>query len=191
MKYPITPEISYPGTNPVTTSEAKVFFREDRSIEDALIDQFVGTARIDLEKETGYVLIESEFKMYLKDFEDIKIPKKPLKSDSVSIEYVDEAGTKQTLASAKYKVHEVDNPAEIEFLDDLPSLSDDERYPVIITFIVGYGTTESDVPDNWKTAVSVAAMIHWFRETEDVDINPVQNPLVQSSIKGHKIGRFK
>lgn len=190
MKYPITPEISSPETKPVTTDEAKAFFREDRSIEDALIDQFIGAARIELEAETGYVLIEQEFKMYLRGFEKVKIPKKPLKSDSVSIQYIDEAGAEATLPMSSYKVHEADSPAEVEFLDGLPSLGA-EKYPVIITFTVGYGPSASDVPDNWKTAVSVAAMIIWMRDMEEAEVHPIQNPLVQSALKGFRIGRFK
>lgn len=193
MKYPL--EISTPpATEPMTTAEAKTFFREDRSIEDSLIDQFVAAARKSLERHTGYHLIDTEYKMYLKDFEDVKIPKLPIKSGSVSIEYVDEAGTTQTLATSKYNVHEVDKPVEIEFLDDLPDLDDEEKYSVIITFTAGYGASESDIPDDWKSVVGLIAMILWKRdipEDTDEDFNPLNLGVVRYNLQDYMIGRFK
>lgn len=190
MKYPlkITTE---PVNEPVVLSDVKEYFREDRSVEDSLIDRQIEAARRILERHTGYHLIDTVFKMYLKDFEDVKIPKKPLKSDSVSIEYVDEDGNTQTLSTDKYNVHEVESPASIEFLDNLPDLDDEEdtRYPVIITFTVGYGTSQSDVPADWKDAVSLMAFLIWQRDGEDV--NPLNYSLMNNYLQNYRIGRFK
>lgn len=193
MKYPLNISTK-PATEPLTTAEAKIFFREDRSIEDALIDQFVAAARKSLERHTGYHLIDTEYEMYLKDFEDVKIPKLPVKIGSVSIEYVDETGTTQTLAASKYNVHEVDKPVQVEFLDGLPELRDDEKYPVIITFTAGYGDTEADVPEDWKSVVGLIAMILWNRdipEEQDNDFNPLNLGVVRYQLQDYMIGRFK
>lgn len=195
MKYPLKISTA-PATEPLTTAEAKTFFREDRSIEDGLIDQFVSAARKSLERHTGYHLIDTEYEMYLKDFEDVKIPKLPVKSGSVSIKYVDEAGTEQTLASSKYNVHEVDKPVEVEFLDDLPDLDEEEdtKYPVIITFTAGYGATEADIPEDWKSVVGLIAMILWKRdipEGSDEDFNPLNLGVVRYQLQDYMIGRFK
>jgi len=190
MKYPL--EItSPPSSEPLTVAELKDYFREDRSIEDSLIEQFGKAARKNIERVTGYRLVDTSYKMYLKDFEDVKIPKKPVKSGSVSIEYVDEAGTTQTLDTSKYNVHEVDSPVQIEFLSGLPILNDDDKYPVIISFTIGYGTA-SDVPEDWKSAIGLVAMIYWMRDIpQDQDFNPLQLGVVKSLLIDYSIGRFK
>lgn len=195
MKYPLNIS-TQPATEPLTIAEAKKFFREDRSIEDSLIDQFVSAARKSLERHTGYHLIDTEYEMYLKDFEDVKIPKLPVKSGSVSIKYVDETGTEQTLATSKYNVHEVDKPVEVEFLEDLPDLDEEEdtKYPVIITFTAGYGATEADVPDDWKGVVGLIAMVLWHRNTPKdnfENFNPLNLGVVRMQLQDYMIGRFK
>lgn len=195
MKYPL--EISTPpGVEPLTTAEAKAFFREDRSVEDTLIDQFVVAARKSLERHTGYHLVDTVFKMYLDDFIDVKIPKKPLKTGSVSIQYIDTAGVTQTLATSKYVVHEKESPVGIEFLSDLPDLSDEDgdKYPVIITFTCGYGTLVTDVPSDWKSIVGLVAMTYWLRNIPKdsfENFNPLNLGVVSSLIQDYRIGRFK
>jgi len=195
MKYPL--EISTePATQPLTLQEAKDFMREDRDVEDSLIQQFVGAARKNLENHTGYVLIDTVFKLYLEDFSDIKLPKKPIKSGSVSIEYVDTTGAKQTLTASKYNVHEVDSPVQIEFLSNLPDLDNDEKYPVIITFTAGYGAAESDIPDDWKSVIGLMTMILWNRDLplqgdKVIDFNPLNYGVIRAQLQGYMIGRFK
>ena len=197
MKYPIQITAA-PGTEPISVQEAKDFFREDRNIEDQLISQFVSAARKALEKHTGHVLIDTEFKMHLQDFDDVKIPKRPVKDGSVSIEYVDTNGTIQTLDSSKYNVHKVDRPVEIEFLSDLPELDEreDTKYPVIISFTAGYGTTEDDIPNDWKGVVGLVAMILWQRDIpmqdeSNNDFNPLNLGVVRMQLENYMIGRFK
>lgn len=193
MKYPIE-IITEPASEPVTLSELKDFFREDRSVEDTLITQFGKAARKSIERHTGYHLVDTVFKMYLEDFLDVKIPKKPFSSLD-SIEYIDTNGATQTLASSKYAVHNKEEPASVEFLDDLPDLSDedDDKYPVIITFTAGYGAA-SAVPDDWKSAIGLIAMIYWKRDIPQdsfEDFNPLQLSVINSLIQNQKIGRFK
>lgn len=200
MKYPLKISTA-PTTEPLTTQEAKDFFREDRSVEDSLIDQFVVASRKALERHTGYHLVDTEFKMYLKDFIDVKLPKKPLKTGSVSIEYVDESSVAQTLSTDKYNVHEVDSPVEIEFLDNLPDLdeAEDTKYPVIITFTVGYGTATSGtkvtaIPGDWKSVVGLVALILWKRDIPQdsfEDFNPLNLGVVRFHLQDYMIGRFK
>lgn len=189
MRYPleITTE---PGDEPVTLADAKEFFREDRSVEDALIFRFIYAARQMLEKHTGYHLIDTEFKMYLTDFKDVKIPRKPLKSGSATVEYIDTDGNTQTLATDKYAVHDEDDPAQIEFLSGLPNTStaDGVKYPVWVNFTLGYGTSSVDVPEDWQTAILLLAFLIWKRDGNE---NPLTNAAVQSYLQNYKVGRFK
>lgn len=192
MKYPID-ITTEPANEPVTLDEAKEFFREDRDIEDVLIDNFVIAARKLLERHTGYHFIDTVLEMRLTDFEDVKIPRKPVKSGSVSIEYVDEDGATQTLATDKYNIHEADSPVEIEFLDDLPDLDEEEdtKYPVIITFTAGFGTSASNVPQQFRNVISLLAMLIWKREIPDKDFNPLNLGVVRMQINDRMVGRFK
>lgn len=194
MKYPI--EISTaPTKEPVVLGELKEFFREDRSVEDMIIQQFGRAARISIEKHTGFHLIDTVFKMYLDDFEDFKIPKKPFKSGSLSIEYIDEDEATQTLSSSLYAVHGQESPVSVEFFSGLPKLSDadGDKYPVIVTFTVGYGSSSLDVPDNWKSIIGLLAMIYWKRKIPEKgeDYNPLNLSYVRSLIQSQMIGRFK
>lgn len=190
MKYPLK-VITEPANDPVTVAEAKAFFREDRSVEDTLIEGFITAARKALETHTGYVMVDTTFEMRLQDFEDVKIPKRPFQS-LTKIEYVDDAGTTQTLGSDKYNLHSHDRPVEIEFLDNLPDLDDEEdtKYPVIITFVAGYGA-QADVPEDWKMATRLVAMLMWLRDTEGSKVHPITNGVVQTYLQDYKIGRFK
>lgn len=188
MKYPLkitTP----PSDSPITVSEAKSFFREDRSIEDTLIYQFIVSATSALERHTGYHLIDTEFEMYLSSFEDVFIPKKPFKAESVSIEYIDTAEATQTLATSKYDVYDQESPAKVEFGDDLPALSNEAKYPVIITFTVGYGTNGGSVPEDWKSIISLVAMIYWERDVKGE--NPLSYGVIRSMLQDYMVGRFK
>lgn len=189
MKYPL--EISTPpAEDPITLSEAKDLFREDRNVEDNLIYQFINAAQKSLERHTGYHLVDTVFKMYLDNFEDVKIPKKPFKSGSLSIEYVDEAGATQTLSASLYEVHEQESPVSVEFFSGLPKLSDadGDKYPVIITFTCGYGTG-ADVPYDWKSIVGLVAMTYWERNVKSE--NPLSYGVVKSLLQDYRIGRFK
>lgn len=190
MKYPLTITTD-PAEEPVTLSELKDFFREDRSVEDSLITQFGVAARKTVERFTGYRLVDTTYEMRLQDFEDVKIPKKPFKS-LTKIEYVDEDGVTQTLGSGKYNLHSFEEPASIEFLDNLPDLDEEEdtKFPVIITFVVGYGGA-ADVPEDWKSAIGMVAMIYWLRDVPQEDFNPLNLGVVRSLLTDYRIGQFK
>lgn len=187
MKYPLKISTK-PSDEPITIEEAKTFFREDRNIEDLLIYQFIVSATRALQRHTGYHLVDTVFKMYLGSFEDVKLPKRPLKAGSVSIEYIDTAEATQTLASSKYDVYEQESPVQIEFSGDLPKLGD-KKYPVIITFTVGYGATGAAVPMDWKSIISLVAMTYWERDEEGR--NPLSYGVVRSLLQDYMIGRFK
>lgn len=193
MKYPIT-KITPASSEPVTVAELKDFFREDRNLEDSLIEQFGKAARKNIERVTGYQLVDATYEMRLENFETIKIPVKPFQS-LTKIEYVDDNSSTQTLPASNYSLHEYDSPVEIEFKNDLPKLDDreDTKYPIIITFVAGYGTA-TDVPEDWKSAIGLASMIYWMRDVpEDTgkDFNPLQLGMIKSLLTDYKIGRFK
>lgn len=188
MKYPLKISTK-PSDEPITIEEAKTFFREDRNIEDLLIYQFIVSATKALQRHTGYHLVDTVFKMYLGSFEDVKLPKSPFKAGSATIEYIDTAEATQALTSSKYDVYDQESPAKVEFSDDLPKLSKNAKYPVIITFTAGYGATGAAVPMDWKSIISLVAMTYWERDEEGR--NPLSYGVIRSLLQDYMIGRFK
>jgi uncharacterized phiE125 gp8 family phage protein len=174
-----------PAGEPVTVSETKEFLREDRDVEDTLISAQIKAARIALERHTGWHLLPTVFEMSMKAFETVFIPKKPLKSGTVSISYLDENGDSQTLDSSKFIVHEEESPAEIEFLNDLPDLYD-TKFPITVTFTAGF----ESAPEDWKNLVKIITMFYWKRDIT-AGVNPLQLPMVRSLIQNNMVGRFK
>lgn len=196
MRYTLE-KTSTPATGSVTLQETKDFFKEDRSVEDSLIEGVISASEKNLRKYTGYVLIETDFTLHTDNYGEVKLPKKPFKTGSVVIKYDDEDGNEQTLDSSLYTVYSQESPVRIDFHgDDLPTLygEDDNDYPLRIEFTTGYGTAQSDVPEDWKLAIKLLALVYWKRgipEEEDKNINPLQIKILRSLISDYKINHFK
>ncbi|MDR8390992.1 hypothetical protein NC796_07580 [Aliifodinibius sp. S!AR15-10] len=194
-QYPLE-QTSTPVSASVSLSDAKDFFREDRTVEDSLITGLVDASEKVIEKQTGYNLIDTDYRMHLTSFENIKIPKKPYKSGSLTVKYDDTDGNEQTLSSTEYTVYKQENPVRIDFHgDNLPDLenADSNDYPVRVDFTIGYGTSESDVPERFKTSIKMIALILWKRDlpmTVDENLDPMQIKSIRTLISGLKIGRF-
>ncbi|GEM_PF-1647069 len=187
--------ISEPEDEPVKFDHVKTYFREDRSIEDALINSLAIAARENLERYTGWRLINTDLRMHLKGFDNVRIPNKPL-SGSVTVKYDDSSGNEQTLSSSEYSTYSQERLARIDFHgDSLPDFDDgdDNDYPVRIEFTIGYGSSASDVPERWKSAIKLLAMIYWRRDVpmeETQNINPMEISVLRSLIEPYIIGRF-
>lgn len=193
LEYPLQ-VITEAQTGSVSLSSAKDFFKEDRSVEDALIRSLVNASENTLKNFTGYDFIDTVYQMDLEGFVDFKVPKAPFKTGSMTIKYDDDTGTEQTLATNKYTIYEQEDPAEVEFEADLPALKSDKKFPVRVTFTIGYGAVQSSVPDEIQTAIKLLALIYWKRgipEDERSNLNPLNIRVLKSLIGDRRIGRFK
>lgn len=145
-----------PSAEPVTLDEAKEHLKVIGSHEDALITRYIIAARAWVENFTGRALIERTLTLTLDGFgvREIELPMPPL-SSVTSIAYVDNNGDSQTWSSALYTVvaPSGDSPdfgfVRPVYNEVYPTTRDDVE-TVTITYVAGYGTAVSDIPQGLK-----------------------------------------
>jgi len=138
-----------PAIEPISTADAKTHLRIDTSDDDAYIDAIVKAARVYAENFLRRALITQTWDLYLDAFPSVGIsmPKAPIQSVS-AITYVDTDGVTQTLASSVYTVDAYADPGKIilAYQQSFPSTRAVAN-AVKITFIAGYGSAVSDIPE--------------------------------------------
>lgn len=101
-----------------------------------------------------------------------------------SVKYVDEDGTTQTVSSANYSTTLDDDYSTLYFVDDYiyPSLNSNNPQRIIIEFIAGFGTAETNIPMNLKTAMlqHLAQLWKWRG-----DCNPAEKASLEGFLDKH------
>ncbi len=157
---------SGPGVEPITLAEAKSHLRVDTTDDDTLITSLILGARHFIENYTGRQIIQATWVLKRKGFfTELYLPKAPLSSVS-SIQYIDGDGATQTLAASTYTVDADSNPGRIvlAYLQNWPTVRD-EIHNVTITFVSGYGTATTDVPEPIRQAMRL--LVAHFYETRE------------------------
>ena len=99
--------VTAPGTEPLTTAEAKAHLRVTGSDDDTPIDDIVAAAREFIEGETNRALITQTWDLFLDEFpgtDEIVLPWPPLGSVT-TVKYTPDADSSTTTyASSKYIV---------------------------------------------------------------------------------------
>lgn len=144
-----------PSLEPVKLEEAKEYLRVEHSADDAEITRLIKAARQYVERVTWRALISQTWKLRLNCFPcgPIYLPKPPLSSVS-SVSYVDADGNSQTWSSSLWTSDIYSEPGVLE-----PAYG--EAYPttrairqaITITFVAGYGTATTDVPEEIRRAL--------------------------------------
>tara|TARA_Y100001963_G_scaffold88510_1_gene122293 strand:- start:1593 stop:2168 length:576 start_codon:yes stop_codon:yes gene_type:complete len=184
---------SGPGVEPLTTAEAKSHLRVDTSDDDTLIDSLILASRHFVENYTGRQLIQATWVLKRKGFvNELYLPRSPLSSVS-SIQYVDEDGATQTLAASVYTVDADSNPGRvvIAYGQDWPNLRD-QINNVTITFVAGYGTAVTDVPEPIRQAIRLL-VAHYYETREPYIIGTSASPVpfaVESLLWQYKVPSY-
>lgn len=159
---------------PVSTADMKAHLRLNDATEDALLSDWIEAASHMFQAHTGYVLTETVFKLYLDSWPEggvIFIPRRPMKVIT-STEYLDEAGTWQTLAGTTNDAKST--PARIVLPSTLPTLHATQVPKVRVSFTAGHATA-SVVPKPALVAVKLLVS-HWYGQREaygEVTLNEV------------------
>ena len=150
---------------PVAVSDVKTHSRIVGSSEDTYIQSLIRTAEEHAESYTGRALLNATYKFYLDRFPPmIVLPKTPLVS-LTSIKYIDDDGEEQTLASSRYKLHNLERPFILEAHGtNWPSTRVDMQ-AVTVEFVAGYGTGASDIPEGLRHAL-LFHVAHLFENRE-------------------------
>ncbi len=183
------------STDPITVAEAKTHMRVDTSDDDTYIGNLISAATSYIQDRTCRQMINATFKLRLDKFEAIQIwlPRAPL-SSVTSIQYVDENEATQTLSASKYKVDSQSLPGRIKQTDgeSWPQVSDNLQ-SVIITFVAGYGSATTDIPEGLRLAVRILTA-HWYESREPIVTGTIvaQVPLsVESLINQFKVHNYR
>ena len=157
---------SEPSIEPVTVDEAKDHMRVDHESEDGYISSLIVAARLHAQMVTRRAFITQTWVYYLDTFpSEIQIYLPPLQSVS-SITYVDVDGVTQTLGTSIYTVDTDSEPGLIyeAYNQSWPSIRTVEK-SITITYVAGYGTTASTVPEGIRQAMLIL-ISHWYENRE-------------------------
>ncbi len=191
-----------PSTTPITLAEAKSFLRIDTSDDDTLINTLIGAARNFAEEYTGRTLINTTYKLSLDGFvEDdipikeglyqapymnfykryIPLPRPPLVSVTHVKTFTDD-DTESTFASSKYYVDTQRNPGRVVLRDgETWATSLRVANAVEITYIGGYGSATSDVPQAIKVGMR-EHITYLYEHRGEVEPNLANFPIIAKQL---------
>ena len=163
-------EVSTPASiDPVTTAEAKTHMRVETSDDDTYIAGLISAATSYAQDRTNRQFINATLKLRMDGFmgTQLWLPRAPLSSVS-SITYLDSEDASQTLASSYYKVDTYSLPGRVRLADgeSWPTTTDNPQ-SVTITYVSGYGTATSDVPEGIRLAIRMLVS-HWYESREPI-----------------------
>lgn len=172
-----------PGTEPVTTAEAKAHLRVDFADDDTYIDGLIAAARATCETLSRNQFVTATFVMTLErfpeNFDPIEFPKPPLQSVD-TITYIDENGDSQTWAAGERDV--ITNEAVGLVVpkpgNSYPTTQRDKRQAVTVTFDAGHGLA-ADVPKAVKQAMFLL-IGHWYENREEVVVGTITKQIERS-----------
>lgn len=165
--------ITPPAVEPVTLAEARAQCRIDGTDEDALLTIAIAAARSRAEHETGRRLITQTWRQTLDAFpitSDIRLEVPPVASIS-QLQYVDAAGTLQTLAGSAYVLDAAVGPAGWLYPADGTTWpeTDDVLNAVRIDIVAGYGADGSFVPSDIR-AWMLLTIGYLYAQREAIDV---------------------
>ena len=161
-----------PASGPVTTAEIKTQLRIDHSDEDTYLDGLIVAARAMVESRTGRQLLPATWTLGIDDWprqgSPIELRVAPFRQVT-SVQYVDDQGATQTLASSLYRVVSTDAGAEIWRAYDVswPTVRSVAQ-AVTVVFDAGYDDASS-VPAPLIHAIKFVAGA-WYETREAVVI---------------------
>jgi uncharacterized phiE125 gp8 family phage protein len=176
-----------PAVEPITLEQFKVYQKVDADLvdQDELISNTViPSARERCEAYANRAYLQQTLRLTLNAFRDpwngceraIQLPRPPLLSVT-SIEYLDAAGTRQTLSPALYRVDTDREPGRVLLRSGAswPTVLAEESV-VYVTYLAGYGQTAADVPAYVRDAVYLAAAQR-FEHREEIVTGTIVSPL--------------
>lgn len=178
---------------PVLVDDLRRHLRLDASDEDFLLETWLRAAVDNVEGYTGAVLSTSTFEARLDSFPgaaEIELPRNPVQSIT-SVQYVDAAGSTQTMAGADYQLVAPADP--IGGIATL-ALGYGKSWPsarggigdVRITFVAGYADRKSIPQEIVSAVLLIGADLFENREGQGREASFVQNPTLRALLAPHR-----
>lgn len=184
--------VTPPAEEPVSLDEAKAHLRVDHDTDDDLITALIAAARQFAETFTRRAFVTQTWRLELDAFPaEIRLPRSPIQAVT-SVQYVDEAGSTQTLGSSLYVLDKATEPARL-----IPAY--DQSWPAArnftaalkVTYTAGYGDAAA-VPQAIKQAL-LLLIGHWYERREAVSVAapPAEMPMaVDALLWQHRLYEF-
>lgn len=163
--YPITP----PSNSALTSLMVNDEVRGDGTTDATLLDRYAQAAVAHLDGFDGILgrcLITQTWGQKVNAWADEYLLPFPDVS-AVTIKYVDESGSEQTVNSAQYEIVKRGRGDAVRFLDAFaePDLDDDVDFPITLEVTAGYGAVPSAVPVD--IIVAMTALVRWWYDGHD------------------------
>lgn len=177
-----------PSTVPlITLEEAKAQTRVTHAHEDDLLNAAIGTAREWIERLTWRQLLQTTLMLRLDRFPAgrvIYLPRPRLVSVT-SVEYLS-GGSWATLSAGRYGVDSAGEPGRVRVDDGGWPSTDDALNAVRITYVAGYGSATSDVPEpiRWAAKLLVSAFYNFRSMIPDDTQRAVDNLISPYCVRG-------
>jgi len=171
---------SGPSVEPVSLSEAKTHLKIDDNDENSYVQNLIKAARQFCESKTRSAFINQTWLLKLHDRfpanQELIVPLPPLSSVS-SITYVDGNGDTKTLDTSSYDVDTDSRPGVIvpSFGNSFPTTRQ-LRNAVTVTFVAGFGTAGSDVPQPIRQTI-LLLVSNWYENREAVLVGTISKPM--------------
>jgi uncharacterized phiE125 gp8 family phage protein len=155
--------VTPPALEPVTLLEAKAHARIDSTADDALVTNLIIAARQWAERTTGRAFITQTWKLAIDmlpiekywpdDAHSINLPRSPLQSVT-SVQYYDDNDAATLWATSNYFVDTSREPGRLVLRSGSVWPSPTRvANSMIVTYVAGYGSDASSVPEPIKTAI--------------------------------------
>ena len=186
--------VTAPAMEPVTLIEAKLHLRVDHDTENTLINGYIELARLEVEKITRRALITQTWDLWMDAFPDddeLKLPKPPLQSIT-SIKYYDVNNVEATMSSSDYFVDMKSTPGRVGLASgkSWPGTALRDLSGVVIRFVAGYGSLNTDVPRNQRLAMMLL-IGHYYENREASSQSVFQLPMgVEALLSDDRVWSF-
>lgn len=175
-----------PTSEPITVDEQQTWSRITDEGEGAHLEALITGARIHVEQYLGRALMTQTLVARFDGFPVFFELERPPVQSVTSIQYIDSAGSTQTLSASMYYTDLLSAPARILPAAGVawPTTDDDRPNTVTVTYVAGY--TSSDlVPRPIKMAISML-VDHWYENRAPVIVGgtPAEMPLTVASLLG-------
>lgn len=128
------------GPDPVTVGQVRMHTRIDDNAEDALLLDYIATARAKIERWTGLLLRSCTLSLTLDAFANpILLPRAPVRSIT-SIAYTDSDGDAQTVAGSDYMLKQVGDHYQIALASGASWPAIEPYSEIVVTMVSGFET---------------------------------------------------
>lgn len=201
-----------PAIEPITSSDTKLFLKIDLSDDDAIVTSLIKASREYVESFTGRSFINRTFKLSLDGIAESDVPlwegtrvgpdinyrkrtiplwRSPVSSVTSIITY-DDADNATTFSASSYYVDTSREPAQV-------ILRSGSVWPsalrvgnaIEITYVAGYGSTASSVPEAVKIAMYQICSYLYENRGDNMDGNVIRmSPAIATLLQPYKILSF-